>query len=279
MLQIDASRENLIVSIPDQLLDGSFRFIRLKKQQKEPFDTKWQTENNFEAKDERIAGYIDKGFNYGVICAANDVCILDADEFARLEQLGALDCFNDTFTVRTGSDKGERYHYYFRCPGLGGKKIPFFDLTDEKQHLGEVYPVGAKAYCVGPNSIHPSGNRYCVVNDSPIKTLTADEIDKVFFSKVKSSRAISRDGTQLMNKMPSKIDSYQQNTITKALGLKIEDFGYPAGNVIKRGDEVQGSHPIHGSSTGMNYSINKTKNVFHCFRCGTGGDPLVFLAI
>jgi len=181
----DTSLNNLSVSIPDQLIDGSFRFIRLKKRNKEPIDEKWQVDNNFAATDERLTAYIAKGYNYGVICVANDVCILDADNYERLEQLGALDCFPDPFTVRTGSTANERYHIYFKCPGLGGKKIPFFDLTNEKSHLGEIYQMGSPAYCVGPNCIHPSGNRYTVVNSSPIATLTLEEIDQVFFSKVR----------------------------------------------------------------------------------------------
>lgn len=39
----------------------------------------------------------------------------------------------------------------------------------------------------------------------------------------------------------------------------------------KRGMEYQGSNPWHGSDTGMNFSINTSKNVWHCFRCNCGG--------
>ena len=108
--------EKVIISIPDTLQDGSFRFIRLKKKQKEPLDTKWQTVNNFSFNDPEIISHLKNCGNYGVICADNDVCILDADEYQRLKEIGALSLFEgQTFTVRTGSDKGERYHYYFRC--------------------------------------------------------------------------------------------------------------------------------------------------------------------
>ena len=39
----------------------------------------------------------------------------------------------------------------------------------------------------------------------------------------------------------------------------------------KRGEEYQGVNPWHGSSTGMNFCYNPSKNIWHCFRCNTGG--------
>lgn len=39
----------------------------------------------------------------------------------------------------------------------------------------------------------------------------------------------------------------------------------------KKGGEYQGSNVWHGSSTGLNFCVNPSKNVFHCFRCNAGG--------
>jgi len=47
----------------------------------------------------------------------------------------------------------------------------------------------------------------------------------------------------------------------------------------KSGDELYGPHPVHGSSGGKNFWINTKKQVWHCFRHGTGGDVFYFLAM
>jgi len=38
----------------------------------------------------------------------------------------------------------------------------------------------------------------------------------------------------------------------------------------KRGHEYQGSNPWHGSGTGMNFTLDPSKNVAYCFRCNVG---------
>jgi hypothetical protein len=47
----------------------------------------------------------------------------------------------------------------------------------------------------------------------------------------------------------------------------------------KSATEVHGSHPVHGSDTGTNVSINAGEQVWHCFRHQSGGGPLDFLAV
>lgn len=45
------------------------------------------------------------------------------------------------------------------------------------------------------------------------------------------------------------------------------------------GEEIQGSHRVHGSETGKNFSINPRRNTWHCFRCESGGGPLEWIAV
>jgi len=47
----------------------------------------------------------------------------------------------------------------------------------------------------------------------------------------------------------------------------------------KRGSEYQGVNVWHGSSTGMNFVVNPSKNVWHCFRCGAGGGVVKAIAL
>lgn len=267
----------LNISIPEQLRTGQFRFIRLKRGGKEPVD-KWTTpEFQYTYADPVLLEWLKNGGNYGVVCVSGDVCIIDADNYIRLDSLGSLDSMQDTFLVRTGGSDGEHYHYFIKCSGLGVKKLPFYDLINTDEHLGEVYPAGCPAYCCGPGCLHPSGQRYVIVNDAPIKRVTAEELDKSFFSKVKSSRISPERIEQLMQKMPTRM-KVSKSTLTIDLGLRIENFAMPI-KAVRRGDEYQGSHPIHGSTTGQNFSINVKKNVWYCFRDNSYGDPITFLAV
>lgn len=260
--------------IPEQI-KHLCRFIRLKKRDKKPVDDGWQKTANYAADDPVIVSWIESGGNYGVM-PGSDVYILDGDAYQRLSELGALDIFKDTFTVLTGSEEGDHYHYYFECSGFDPKKIPFFD-NESGAHLGELYPAGCPAYVVGPGSVHPSGRTYTVENDAPLKVLTEEQIDDSLFSKVRSNR-----GKASPEKKPkddwNKI-STSRSTITDICRFRIEDIAYPTGEVVQTGDEIQGSHPVHESTTGSNYSINPRLNIWRCWRDDTGGDPTMMIAV
>jgi hypothetical protein len=47
----------------------------------------------------------------------------------------------------------------------------------------------------------------------------------------------------------------------------------------KSAQEWHGAHPVHGSSTGTNFDVNRGKGLWHCWRHGTGGDALSLLAV
>ena len=77
----------------------------------------------------------------------------------------------------------------------------------------------------------------------------------------------------------------KQNTdsvnFVDVLNLRVQDIGYP-GNAKQTSDsEIRGSHPFHGSTTGLNYAINTSKNVWICRRDGhnSGGGPLELFAV
>ncbi|MEM2619019.1 MAG: hypothetical protein QW356_06005, partial [Candidatus Hadarchaeales archaeon] len=45
------------------------------------------------------------------------------------------------------------------------------------------------------------------------------------------------------------------------------------------GKQLQGSHPVHGSTTGMNFTLWPEGNCFYCFRHGVGGGPVQLAAL
>jgi primase-polymerase (primpol)-like protein len=67
-------------------------------------------------------------------------------------------------------------------------------------------------------------------------------------------------------------------TITDALELSCRDIGMPE-KAVRTATGYQGAHPFHGSTTGSNYCIDTSKDVWHCFRHNTGGGALELFAI
>lgn len=263
--------------IPQQLRNNGFRFVLVRSKGKDALEKDWNTVNNYKYDDPKLLEHIRRGGNYGVIPHSENLCIVDADDFFRLDQLGVTDIFTDSFVVRTGSEE-ERYHYYIKCEGIGeAKKIPFYDPVVSKKHLGEIFCPGCSAYVLGPGCIHPSGRVYQIVNDVEIKNIDVKTLDKEFFAKVKSRKTKQDNSTHRATKIPFGF-SPSKNKLTDQLGLRIEELAMPI-NAIRRGDEYQGAHPVHGSTTGKNFSINTKKNVFFCHRCGCGGDPVTWIAI
>jgi hypothetical protein len=64
-------------------------------------------------------------------------------------------------------------------------------------------------------------------------------------------------------------------------GLDIITVAKHYGAILTRKSdtELQGAHPVHGSSTGTNFNVNSAKQVWRCHRCNTGGDALYLVAI
>jgi putative DNA primase/helicase len=164
--------------------------------------------------------------------------------------------FTPTFTVKTA--KG--FHYYYKVPDMDKKIV----LQNDKGHFGEIQSV--RTFVVGPNSIHPSGAVYEVINNIPIAEISVSEIK-----------------TRLNDFLPDMVDSKEAEEELKIIQENKLDI--PITSIIslsgltKRGDEYQGAHPVHGSETGMNFCVNPSKNTWHCFRCNSGGGALSLLAV
>ncbi|MDR4509615.1 MAG: phage/plasmid primase, P4 family [Candidatus Brocadiaceae bacterium] len=72
-------------------------------------------------------------------------------------------------------------------------------------------------------------------------------------------------------------------TKTKNKDTSISNKGFcmqvlrAAGVTLEGGN--RGSHPVHGSDTNNNFHVDEDKNLWHCFRCNTGGDALSLIAV
>lgn len=132
-------------------------------------------------------------------------------------------------------------------------------LFDREKHVGEIQGKGAQ--CIGAGSLHPSGRHYNIEVDTGIIHLSVPELNK----------ALGRF-------MRTKKEPPTPTRFKTDIGLNVADV-IPLTGLQRRGDEYQGTHPLHGSSGGQNFSVNVVKEVWHCWRCDSGGSALEWIAV
>jgi hypothetical protein len=246
------------------------RYVVILNGHKKPEGKKWTTDANYAYGDPVLAGYLAEGHNYGVLTGVADLIVFDGDDINRLEALGIIQQLPDTLLSRTGRGG---HHYFMFCPGLKDKIIledpELKDDDGDPLHLGEIQALGQQV--VGPGSIHPNGKKYTIVNDVPIATITKDELLEILKplqiktgvqdQPTRSRRSCGRTGGSIGDLIP------------------IDQVAWPKDIKERSGAEVRGSHPLHGSDSGKNFSVNTSKNCWHCFRHKSGGGPLEWIAV
>lgn len=264
---MDSAFEKALQRIPPQLRDPSFRHVPILNGRKKPEGKRWSTEANYPYNHAILAGYLAEGHNYGVLTGMGGLVVLDVDDIIRLEPLGIINQLPETFTVQTGRGG---LHFYLLCPELKDKIVledpELKDSDGDPLHLGELQALGQQV--VGPGSIHPNGKRYEVTRDLPIATIAGDALLQILAPLKQSSEEQARTVRRRRSSGSSLGDS-----------IHIDQVAMPKGTVDRAGAEIRGSHPLHGSTSGKNFSINTSKNCWHCFRHNSGGGPLEWIAV
>lgn len=266
------------IEIPHQLANfPGARFILIDKiagKGKKPKERKWNTDKNYSANEPKLLGHIRGGGNYGMATGLGWLHCFDVDEVERLRELGILDKLPATLTVKTG---GGGLHYWYKIEGLKKRTILYDvelkdqDNEDQYLHLGEIQSMGN--YAIGPNCIHHSGNKYEIINDAPI----ADLDYQLLLDIIKPLRTKKKDDRPATT--PRCLEG--QHSLAE---VELDRIAWPDGNVQKKpgssgGIEYQGSNPFHGSEGGQNFSVNPSKGVWCCYRCGSGGGWQELLAV
>jgi phage/plasmid-associated DNA primase len=243
------------MDLPTQIKDFGFCLVRARE--KRPFELAWQ-KTPYKIDDPKFQLHLQNGGNYGVICSGG-VVVLDVDAIEEFTSKVDYAEIPDTFTVKTG---GGGYHFYFLAPGVEEKIVL---KNGSGRHLGELQAGGAQV--VGPGCIHPSGNTYDVVNNVPIAGISSQELMDLLAPVIpqRNTRARIEETLETGYDDPFK-------------GVSILDVINTTG-FTKSGDQLFGTHPIHGSDTGHNLVINPAKNTWWCGRCESGGGPALWLAV
>jgi hypothetical protein len=238
--------------------------------------------NNYSYDDPEFKRWVGQGKNYGVT-AAGGLIKLESDDVTRWGELGVLACLPESFTVQSSTETHQ--HFYFIGPKVADS--PLYD-PESGEDIGHIRGTGdgggRGGMVVGPGSLHPSGVRYKVIKKLPIAIISLETIERVKSilskppCKKKHSGAVAKDSNK-KNKKPTRRNRDPKKYIDIGDYIKISDVVLPVDIVSDDGSEIQGSHPIHGSTTGKNFSINPIKGTWHCFRCESGGGPLEWIAV
>jgi len=235
------------MKIPVQLKDQLF--CRVKYKDKRAFEKDWGN-NGY---DYNIIQKFQRE-NYGVLTGINQLGVLDDDS----PDKKLIKLYDENFPDTLLS----REHKYIKLKNWDCKKIIFYDK--DGKHLGELQGLGQ--YVVGPGSIHPSGEVYELKRDVPIVEIDFAEFIKVFGDYIVKKKNIIMEVAKT---------TFEGDDIKNIPINSIISFG----GLCDVGNHLQGPHPQHGSTGGMNFSVNTSNNTWYCFRCSSGGGPSELIAV
>ena len=239
--------------IPQQLQKDGFGFVKLKPRTKKPFEHDWQNKPYSYIE---IQAWIDEGGNYGVQGGYGRLIIIDADT-PEIDEI-VRNNFSATLTVKTPR---QGHHYYYFCESIDKKIVLKKDTAEKKDdHFGEIIAKGSQV--VGAGSIHPdTGTEYQLVNDVEIAMISPELVY-----------------TELVEYIP--VEYPQRDIETEASDISVVEALNRAGVQLKqKGSQLVGSHPVHGSTNNNNFVVHPEKNVWHCFRCGSGGGAVALIGV
>ena len=248
------------------------RFIKVarprpgdRKSGKQAIEKGWK-DNLYEADDILLQNWIQHGGNYGIV-AGKGLGMLDLDD-KRMQDL--FESKVKTLTIRSGHAHELHKHYVFRTDATENATI-----LDKPNDKGERKNLGnlqiKNKYIVGPGSHHYTGGTYRIIKEvDTLPFVSKEDLEEIFgeylvWSKIKLSEEEAKEQMEKLKELGFNIPISDVIDITKL--NQIGEYEY------------QGAHPIHGSTTGVNFCVNIRKNVWHCFRCNSGGGPLSWLAV
>ena len=213
---------------------------------------------NYSFDNEELIKSINSEWNIGFLTGSGEVEVLDIDKKELKDW--AVENLPLTFVIKTGGDE-EHEHWYYKRKGENQKIL----LEKVGVHYGEWMAAGQQVVLCG--SEHPKTKKeYTILNDLPIAEITEEHIELL-------KENFTDAGTKTTFVSP---DWSRYKDLS---GIKIESLLSYLPQLKKYGNEFYGSHPTHGSTTGMNFFINIPKNLWHCFRHDSGGDALALIAV
>lgn len=262
------------VTIPQELIEAlkpyGPHFIKVAKPvfgqpkiDKCAFEPKFY-DHPYEADDPSLISWLNEGGNYGVL-AGDGIALIDLD----VESLqNKFEAHINTFTVQSGRSSNIGKHSIITTDAKenGSINAP----PDENGKQDNLCNIQVKhKYVVGPNSNHGSGNKYRIERNVPLALVTKTQLESIFGEQLGWSGQKLRESHKV---------AANENRVTDG-EIPMTDLIDMTKMTQINATEWQGEHPVHGSETGQNFTINTEKNCWYCFRCNAGGGALMYLAV
>src|SRR3990167_10900105 len=236
--------------IPQQLQLDGIKFVLLEKSGKKPFQQSWQLKdiayNNGELLNHLIAGG-----NYGVRGGGEkNLLIVDFDN--EKIQKEVMEKLPETFTVKTGRGLLHKYFY-------SDSKESFKIFDEEMNTLLDVQGEGKQV--VGPGSTHPNGNKYEVIQDIDIASISYAELKAIIIPYDK--KPVKHIKTLEHHKEYSHDNFLDLVTSTINMEKVLSNFGV---NTSRNPTNC----PLHSSKGGK--CLSWDREVAHCFHCQNDGE-------
>jgi len=221
--------------------------------------------------------YMTKGHNIGIVAAEGSGLVLVDIDIPELVE----DVKEDTLTIASRKRIGRHYYYIDMDPDDANLKAATNCGVDTDDNI-EIISIRAKnQYCVAPGSFVPFSREeyeavpdhdkentgyYTVSNERKPADITFAELPGVVRTKLEDAHT-RRDQKPTPRAFNREFDGKGKKS--GIFEITPEDlFGNPGSNF---------SHPVHGSTTGMNCTISN--GLLHCWRHGTYGDGYACLAM
>jgi putative DNA primase/helicase len=178
------------------------------------------------------------------------------DGVARLiEHEARLGALPNTYSTATKHGK----HYYFEFPEA---------WRDEfiKAEYAPGLDIKTKGYVVAPPSV-VDGFEYYVIERQPFSMLPKPWVQDAIKPEIPTD----------WKKLACERGSGQ--SICEEYNIRLSDVLPIPRDAKKTSEGYLIKHPIHGATGSGNLSLNMSRDLWHCFRHNTGGDPLTWIAV
>lgn len=267
--------------IPWQLQRDDILFVLIPRGEKGLQVKGWNlVTNGLKGYDPRFIKHLQAGGNYGYYPSpGSSLLSIDIDHAEQFHLAGGAELVSTTYQYSAWLDR-QKYRAVVECRDIPehfkGHKVSI--KTGNYQTVVELFfPASSEktgGQCVGPGSLHPNGNYYSAFDpDAQILNVKWSDIEQLV-------QTISPDS--ITNTIPETVSIAREpgsgKTVTERYRLSVMD-NLPD-NPYMAGNEIRGSHPVHGStSPGGNVSVNPSKGFAYCFRCGIGYDAAQWDAV
>jgi len=155
--------------IPEALQNPEFKFALVKKNEKPPYEPKWNSDNCYFHFEPKLLNHLSKDGNLAAICGYGNLIVIDFDDADFQKEKEPL--MPKTFTCRSAGKRLKHFYYI-----LKGDMISKIGIGVDKR-LCDIMGIKSPITCP-PSSIN--GKIYSVVDESEIKEIDYDTLSKIF---------------------------------------------------------------------------------------------------